>query len=212
MASKRSNSSSSRSSQRKKPARKAVKKSAKRKSARKKPATRKSPARKRKPVAKKRSFLFKLIFWPFMLVAYFTRNWHPIFRLPARAIGYVAVMLTMCCACAAAFYGFLASRYDMAKVTSMPARTLIYARDGKTELGRLHGDNRYIVKYDQVSEYFKNALISREDTRFYSHFGIDPRSVARATVQNIKRRRFAQGGSTLSIQLAENTETPVDRI
>jgi|TARA_B110000908_G_scaffold128047_1_gene150317 penicillin-binding protein 1A len=111
----------------------------------------------------------------------------------------------MCFILMAAFYYARATLYNLDKVSEMPARTLVYARDGKTELGRLHGDNRYIVHHDQVSEYFKHALISREDARFYKHFGIDLRSVARATVENIKRRRLAQGGSTLSIQLAENT-------
>lgn len=105
----------------------------------------------------------------------------------------------------ALIYYARATRYDLALVAEMPARTLVYARDGRTELGRLHGDNRYIVKYDQVAENFRNALISREDARFYHHFGIDVRGVIRATVENIKRRRLAQGGSTISIQLAENT-------
>lgn len=99
----------------------------------------------------------------------------------------------------------MAAGYDLDKVTAMPARTLVYSRDGKTELGRLHGDNRYLIGHDQVSDDFKAALISREDARFRSHWGIDLRSIARATVQNVKRRRLAQGGSTLSIQLAENT-------
>jgi membrane peptidoglycan carboxypeptidase len=69
----------------------------------------------------------------------------------------------MCFILMAAFYYARATLYNLDKVSEMPARTLVYARDGKTELGRLHGDNRYIVHHDQVSEYFKHALISRED-------------------------------------------------
>lgn len=110
----------------------------------------------------------------------------------------------------AAIYYLRSTQYSLDKVSEMPARTLVYARDGRTELGRLHGDNRYLVGYDHVANDFKNALISREDARFYDHFGIDIKGVVRATVENIKRRRFAQGGSTISIQLAENTWFPPD--
>jgi len=102
-------------------------------------------------------------------------------------------------------YVMRAMPYDLDKVSEMPARTLVYARDGRTELGRLHGDNRYIVSYDDVSPNFRNALIAREDTRYYYHFGVDLIGLVRATVENIKRRKLVQGGSTLSIQLAENT-------
>ena len=105
----------------------------------------------------------------------------------------------------AALYLTRAMPYDLDNVSEMPARTLVYARDGKTELGRLHGDNRYLVGYDDVSPNFRNALIAREDSRYYYHFGIDLIGLVRATVENVKRKRLVQGGSTLSIQLAENT-------
>ncbi|MGB0774898.1 MAG: transglycosylase domain-containing protein [Akkermansiaceae bacterium] len=126
-------------------------------------------------------------------------------KWPARAAGFCAVSLGLFAAMVAVIYLLRAGQYDLDKVATMPARTVVYSRDGRTELGRLHGDNRYIVQHDEVSHHFKNALISREDARFRSHFGIDVRGLARATVENIKRKRLAQGGSTLTIQLAENT-------
>ena len=209
MANKKPSSSSAKSFRSKAPAKKAArkraKKAAKKTTARKTTTrrNRKSPARRQK--SKKRGFLSKLLFWPFILLAHLTRGLHPVFRFPVRAVGCVCILCMIFGLCVAAFYGVRAGSYDMSRVSQMPARTVVYARDGKTELGKLHGDNRYIVGYEDVSDYFKNALISREDTRYYSHFGIDPKSVVRAAVENIKRRRFAQGGSTLSIQLAENT-------
>jgi len=125
-------------------------------------------------------------------------------------LGGVAVVGACCMALIAAVYFARASTYDLDKVAAMPARTMVYARGGKVELGRLHGDNRYLVDYDQVSPYFRDALISREDARFYDHGAIDVRSLARAFKENVRRKRFAQGGSTLSIQLAENTYFPPD--
>ncbi len=198
----RKSSSRSRSSARK-PARKSARKSARK-------TARKRGNRRRKPAAKKHGLIFKLFFWPFLLLAHFTRNWHPVLKWPARAAGSVALTMLICLMLVAAVYYVRATQYNLDKASEMPARTLVYARDGRTELGRLHGDNRYLVKHDHVAKNFRNALISREDARFHDHFGIDVKGVIRATVENIKRRRLAQGGSTISIQLAENTWFPPD--
>lgn len=48
------------------------------------------------------------------------------------------------------------------------------------------------------------AVITIEDRRFYSHVGIDPRGLLRALWANLRAGRFAQGGSTLTQQLARN--------
>jgi penicillin-binding protein 1B len=53
-------------------------------------------------------------------------------------------------------------------------------------------------------KHLVNAVIAIEDERFYSHFGIDPIGIARAAAVNFKSGRFAQGGSTLTQQLAKN--------
>ncbi|MEO1612021.1 MAG: transglycosylase domain-containing protein, partial [Pseudomonadota bacterium] len=55
-----------------------------------------------------------------------------------------------------------------------------------------------------VSPHLVNAIIAAEDRRFYSHFGIDPRGLARAMVANVRAGRFVQGGSTLTQQVAKN--------
>lgn len=56
----------------------------------------------------------------------------------------------------------------------------------------------------EFPKYLIDALLAIEDERFYSHFGIDPIAIARAMATNIKQRRLAQGGSTLTQQLAKN--------
>ncbi len=58
---------------------------------------------------------------------------------------------------------------------------------------------------DKVSKNFLHALVAREDTRFYSHHGVDPHGIARAIVRNITRHRAAEGASTLTQQLARNS-------
>ena len=54
---------------------------------------------------------------------------------------------------------------------------------------------------DAVPEKFETALLRFEDNRFYNHWGIDIRSMARALVQNLKARHVVSGASTLSMQV-----------
>lgn len=102
----------------------------------------------------------------------------------------------------AAFFFIQAASYDMKKIAEMPARTVVIDRKGKT-IGHMHGDNRLLAKYNNVSDWFIKALIAREDERFYQHRGVDFRGLARGVYVAFKGRR--EGGSTLSMQLAENT-------
>ena len=60
-------------------------------------------------------------------------------------------------------------------------------------------------RFNQVSSSFIQALVAREDSRFYSHHGVDPRGILRAIVRNITRHRAAEGASTLTQQLARNS-------
>jgi penicillin-binding protein 1A len=49
-----------------------------------------------------------------------------------------------------------------------------------------------------------NAFIAIEDRRFYSHYAVDPLGIARAAVADVLHRGAAQGGSTITQQLAKN--------
>lgn len=52
----------------------------------------------------------------------------------------------------------------------------------------------------EVSDKFQKCILCFEDKRFYSHFGVDPLSILRATQQNIRRRKIVSGGSTITMQ------------
>ena len=75
------------------------------------------------------------------------------------------------------------------------------------EIGRIMGpkmESRQPVSLSAISPFLQNAVIASEDARFYSHIGIDIRAIGRALFANLKERRFAQGGSTITQQLAKN--------
>lgn len=60
------------------------------------------------------------------------------------------------------------------------------------------------LPYNQIPTIMSDAMVSVEDRRFRSHFGVDPIGIARSISVRIQRGRFAQGGSTITQQLARN--------
>ncbi|MFZ0401181.1 MAG: transglycosylase domain-containing protein, partial [Pseudolabrys sp.] len=56
----------------------------------------------------------------------------------------------------------------------------------------------------EMPSYVPKAFIAIEDRRFYEHHGVDPFGIGRAFVANVLHRAVAQGGSTISQQLAKN--------
>jgi membrane peptidoglycan carboxypeptidase len=85
-----------------------------------------------------------------------------------------------------------------------PVRSTVYAADGSV-LATLFGDeNRKIVRIAQINEVTRRAVLAIEDTKFYEHPGIDVVGIFRAVLANIKAGEIAQGGSTITQQLARN--------
>ncbi|MBW0178003.1 transglycosylase domain-containing protein [Sediminibacterium sp.] len=80
----------------------------------------------------------------------------------------------------------------------------VYAQDG-TLMGKyyLNGEDRINVKYQDISKHVINALVATEDERFYSHSGVDPRSLGRALVYLGREG----GASTITMQTAKNLFT-----
>jgi penicillin-binding protein 1A len=101
------------------------------------------------------------------------------------------------------YYGW-AQTFDMKKVGQMPERNTVFDVDGKI-YSRLAGANRLIVSLTEVSPAFIDALLAREDTRFFQHNGIDFYGVGRALVRDIISHSAKEGASSLTQQLARNS-------
>jgi 1A family penicillin-binding protein len=78
--------------------------------------------------------------------------------------------------------------------------TMFYDADGREWFPL--DEQRRDVPIDQISTYFKDAVISIEDHRFYMHPGIDPIAIGRAAMVNLRSDAGTQGGSTITQQLA----------
>src|SRR5436190_21564800 len=102
------------------------------------------------------------------------------------------------------FYAIWAQTFDMKKVGDMPERNTVFDLDGKI-YSRLAGANRLKVALNEVSPYFVEAVLTREDVRFFEHGGIDWRGIVRALVKDILSRSAKEGASSITQQLARNS-------
>lgn len=99
------------------------------------------------------------------------------------------------------------SVWDLPEVKTLeeykPSITSRVYSDNNKLLAEFFMENRTPVVLTDVPEDLIKALIATEDTRFYSHRGIDLRGIARALYRNIRAKKVLEGGSTLTQQLAK---------
>jgi penicillin-binding protein 1A len=84
-----------------------------------------------------------------------------------------------------------------------PVKTSVYDINGKL-VHEFYKENRSLVPLRQIPKPMIDAILSIEDRRFYSHWGIDPVRVMGALWNDILAGRPEQGGSTITQQLARN--------
>ena len=78
----------------------------------------------------------------------------------------------------------------------------VYAGDDEF-ITEFQAEKRIFVPLQQIPPHLRNAIIAVEDSRFYSHFGVDVRGIARAAYANFRHGRVVEGGSTITQQLAK---------
>jgi penicillin-binding protein 1A len=108
---------------------------------------------------------------------------------------------------AAALWAFTILPRSLPSVTALETLqpiqgTKIYD-DNDEAITELHVERRILVPLAQIPQSLRDAILATEDRRFYSHWGIDPIGVARAVVQNYRRGRIVEGGSTITQQLTK---------
>jgi penicillin-binding protein 1A len=108
--------------------------------------------------------------------------------------------------------GFFAFRYFSANVPEIPdlrvyaqaapSVTRLYAADD-TLLGEFAEEWREVVPFEQIPKPLVSAFLAVEDHDFFAHGGIYYRGILRAVWANITAGDFAQGGSTITQQVAK---------
>ena len=81
--------------------------------------------------------------------------------------------------------------------------TKIYSADNKL-IGTIFKENRTWVSFYKIPDVMKQAILAIEDSRFYTHNGVDFIGIGRAFVADIKHEEINQGASTITMELARN--------
>ena len=67
-----------------------------------------------------------------------------------------------------------------------------------------HGEDRVLVRLEDVPETLSHGLMAVEDRDFYQHWGFSITGIARAAVANVRSGQVVEGGSTITQQLVKN--------
>ncbi len=95
-----------------------------------------------------------------------------------------------------AIYNF--ARYKASKNSE------IYDASGEPIGTLTSNQNQILLSSGQISPNVKNAVVAIEDSRFYSHSGVDFEGIGRALVKDILSQSAAQGASTITEQFVKN--------
>jgi penicillin-binding protein 1A len=83
-----------------------------------------------------------------------------------------------------------------------PLITRIYADDGSI-IAEFSRERRILVPFEKIPKTLVQAFVAAEDASFFKHQGIDFISIFRAALKNVKAGGIAQGGSTITQQVAK---------
>jgi penicillin-binding protein 1C len=120
-----------------------------------------------------------------------------------------AALLLICVA--AAIAAWIVSLGPLPLQQAEQVSTTVVDRNGKLLRAYAMADGRWRLPVDakkDVDPTYLKLLFAYEDQRFYSHDGVDPLALVRATYQLITRGHIVSGGSTITMQLARLMEEP----
>lgn len=125
-----------------------------------------------------------------------------VFAKVVLALALTGLVAVFAFAAFAAWYLHSGDDVDFSKLKSATQPPKVYAASG--ELAAYCSENYGYATYDEIPDVIKDAFVAVEDKRYYSHDGIDYIRLAGAALANIRSGSFAEGGSTITQQLAKN--------
>lgn len=135
-------------------------------------------------------------------------NFFKVSFLEIALIAFISGIILLGCVGIGAFKGILASAKQIDALDVVPTgyATLVYDCEGH-EMTKLVAaeSNRSYVTMDKIPQYLADAFVAVEDSRFYTHNGIDIKGIIRAAYEGVKSGgKFSQGASTITQQLIKN--------
>ncbi len=92
---------------------------------------------------------------------------------------------------------------DLPDFAQLAARSYVYDARGN-EIAVYEVENSQPITLDQVPQHVIDAFLAVEDREFYTHHGVNVRSLMRATLSNFASEGPVQGASTITMQVVKN--------
>ena len=120
---------------------------------------------------------------------------HTVFRFLRQLLLTVLLLALLVLVAAGGYFAVTGHKLYESAIQSVPIETLYETISARPNF----------VSYKELPQIYVNAVISTEDARFVHHHGVDPASIFRALLADLRSGSFAEGGSTITQQLAKNT-------
>lgn len=128
------------------------------------------------------------------------------------------LLITAACALAAAlaalawYLDFPSwEKLDLDRIRNMDQTLHVYDREDEAVAAVYSLQNRTVVSLSEISPYVISAVLAVEDTRFYSHHGVDFIRIAGALISDIRAGDLSEGASTITQQLIKNTHLTTEK-
>ena len=125
---------------------------------------------------------------------------------PVRRLGRLTLLaLGVSCVGLGGWYWLeskLPSTSNIRTATKVRLETITYQSNDDQTIFQSGPATRHNVTFNEIPKQLKEAVLATEDRRFYEHDGVDPYGILRATATNLLSGELAEGGSTITQQLA----------
>lgn len=134
------------------------------------------------------------------------KRWYDLFGLLPRNLRRIALWLSVIpitFIIILIVYAWRADQYDLEEILDPLENCSAYDRNGAW-MGTLTDHDRVYVSRNELPDHLVHAFIAREDEAFFDHAGIVYSSIIRSLCRNLVTFSYAQGASTITMQLARN--------
>ena len=134
------------------------------------------------------------------------KRWYDLFGLLPRNLGRLLLwfsLIPIAFIIVLLVYAWRADQYELDEVLAPLENCAAYDRNGQW-IGTLTDHDRVYVARNELPDNLVNAFIAREDEDFFEHGGIVYSSIIRSICRNLTTLSYAQGASTITMQLARN--------
>lgn len=131
-------------------------------------------------------------------------------KVLTKLLGSLFVLVLLALTCMYLLWGLNLPQVANLDVIELGGKTRVYDRTGKLigtlrpSLGSGNSANHDLLTLKQISPFVLKSVVTSEDRRFYSHFGIDPIGIGRGVIKGILKNDL-EGGSSITQQVIKNT-------